>query len=97
MATQLKHITHAAPVAVATTTTVALAPDPDRVWVLLVNDSDTTIYLAFNQAAVVGQGIRLNAEGGSLELSYETGFIDSRQINAIHGDTGTKNLLVTYA
>ena len=95
MATITKQMVHA-PVTVGAVTTQVLAADADRVWILLENDSDEAIYVAFGVAAVLNQGIRLNAEGGSLELSYETGFIDHRQINAICA-SGSKNLLVTYA
>ena len=95
MTTERKNFTHD-PIDVGTGTTLVLAENYQRVWVLLVNDSDVPIYVTFGVAAVVNEGIRLNANGGSLELSYETGFIDGRQINAIHGDTGTKRLLATW-
>ena len=95
MATITKQMVHTS-VSVGTGSTTALAANGDLVWILLENDSDEVIYIAFGTAAVLNQGIRLNAEGGSLELSYETGFIDHRQINAICA-SGSKNLLVTYA
>lgn len=97
MTTQRKNFTHV-PIDVATTNTVVLAESSTRTWCLLINDSDTPIYLKMDgTAAVVNEGIRLNAEGGSLEISPETGFHDIRGINAIQGDAGTKRLLVTHA
>ena len=82
-------------VAVATSTTQLLAANADREWVLLVNDSDTVIYVKAGVAAVVNEGIRLNASGGSLELSARLGNLDTRVINAIHGGAATKNLLIS--
>lgn len=95
MTSQRKHFTHAA-VTVGATTTVAMAQSDTRTWVLLVNDSDETIYVSFGAAAVMNQGIRLNAGGGALDISSETGFLDQRQINAICA-SGAKTLLVTHA
>ena len=94
MTTQPKRFVHTA-VDVATTTTPVVATSTTRTWLLLVNDSDTDIYVKFGDPAVANEGIRLNAEGGSLEISHETGFIDRRAINAIHAGTGTKRLLAT--
>lgn len=84
---------HTAP-AIATTSTTALAANANRKYALFVNDSDTTIYLFLGTPAVVSQGIRLNARGGS----YETMQIHNLYtgiVTAIHGGTGTKTLLVT--
>lgn len=80
---------------VTPSTLEALAANDFRVYVLLENDSDTDIYVAFGVPAVVNQGIRLNANGGSLELSEGNHFLDVRAINAIHGGAGGKNLLIT--
>src|SRR5512133_3637925 len=81
-------------VAVGVATAEALAANANRKYVLLVNDSDTTVYLGLGVAAVVGQGIRLSANGGSLELDAGSGWYVGA-INAIHGGTGAKNLLIT--
>ena len=96
MTTIAKQFTHIAE-DIAITSTQVIAENHQRVWLLLVNDSDETIYVKFGAAAVLNEGIRLNAEGGSLEISYETGFIDGRAVNAIHGGSGTKRLLATWA
>jgi len=75
-------------------TTVVLEARSSRVNVLIVNDSDTVIYLMFGEDAVVNKGIRLNAEGGSYEISVTAGTITEKAINAIHGGFSRKNLLI---
>ena len=47
---------------------LALAANVQRVNAVFVNDSSETIYLARGNAAVIGSGIRLNANGGSYEI-----------------------------
>jgi len=85
-------------VAVETDSTHVLDENPSRKWALFINDSDTTIYLAFGQAqAYTGRGIRLNANGGSYEMSRQDGNLWAGHIDAIHGSTGTKSLLVMEA
>ena len=84
---------HTAP-SIGTTTTLALAANANRLYALLVNDSDTTIYFKLGEAAVLNTGIRLNANGGSYEISKELGNLYTGIINAIHGGTGSKVLLV---
>ncbi len=79
---------------IATASTVALAASKSRVYVLLENDSDTDMYLMIGADAVMNQGIRINANGGNYEMSIPQGNISDLVINAIQGDTGTKNLLV---
>ncbi len=81
--------------AIATTSTTALATNASRVYALLINDSDTAMYLKIGVAAVLSQGIRLNANGGSYVMSGAYGNLDNRVINAIHGGLGTKVLLVS--
>jgi len=86
--------THSA-VTVTSTTTQALAANANRKYVLLVNDSDTAIYIKLGAAAVANEGIRLNANGGSYEMSNLGGNLYAGAINAIHGGSGNKTLLVT--
>jgi len=85
-------LTHAA-VTVGAATTAALAANANRKYALLINDSDTAIYIKFHAAAVANQGIRLNASGGSYEMSAQQGNLDTRAINAISTGAG-KVLLV---
>ena len=76
---------------VGATTTVLLAENLDRKWAIFVNDSNEAIYLAFGEAAVMNSGMRLNATGGTFEMTT----FDCYQgaINAIC-TSGSKNLTV---
>jgi len=85
--------THTA-VAVATSSTQALAANTARLYALFINDSDTTIYLKLGAAAALNQGIRLNANGGSYEMHPGAQNVYTGAIYAIQGASGTKNLLV---
>ena len=85
--------THSA-VTVGNTTTAAIAANTARKYLLLVNDSDEAIYVKLGAAAVLNQGIRLNASGGSLELSVANGNLYAGAVNAICA-SGSKTLLVT--
>ncbi len=82
-------------VGAATSSTLALAANSNRRYAIFVNDSDTAVYLGLGAAAIVNAGIRLNANGGSYEMSAMLGNLYRGAINAIHGGTGTKSLLVT--
>ena len=96
MTTIRKNFTHVA-FDVGIASAEAIEENNSRVWCLIINDSDTPIYLKWGLPAVVNEGVRLDTQGGSIELSFETGFIDNRAVNAIHGGTGTKRLLITWA
>lgn len=54
-----------------------------RKYLLIVNDSDTVIYLTLGGNANVPAGVRLNASGGSYEMSVGT--LWTGTINANHG------------
>jgi len=56
-------------VTVGNTSTLVLAANADRKVASFVNDSDETIYLSRGNAAELHKGIRLNANGGSFEIS----------------------------
>lgn len=43
--------------------------DDNRHELIITNDSDTVIYLALGEAAVLNKGIRLNALGGEFHTS----------------------------
>jgi len=85
-------LTHTQPT-IAATTTVALVANTSRRYALFENDSDEIIYIKIGAAAVLNQGIRLNASGGSYEMSAEIGNLDTRVVNAIC-TSGSKVLLV---
>lgn len=80
---------------VTNATGAALGANANRLYALLVNDSDTTIYLKLGVAAAANQGIRLSANGGSYEMSKKAGNLYTGAINAIHAGSGSKALLVT--
>ena len=84
--------THTA-VIVTTASGIALAANANRLYALLINDSDETIYLKLGATAVVNEGIRLNANGGNYEMSKKLGNLYTGVINAICA-TGGKTLLV---
>jgi len=71
-----------------------LAANPDRVAAVLVNDSDTEMYLAIGHAAVANQGIRLNAAGGSLVISKYGPLYSTEAVNAILAAAGNKEIAV---
>ena len=81
-------------VTVGTDSTAALAANVSREYALFVNDSDEAIYLKLGAAAVVNQGIRINATGGSYEMSGAYGNLYRGAINSICS-SGSKTLLVT--
>ena len=85
--------THTQP-SIGATTTEALAGNANRLYVLIVNDSVETVYIKLGAAAVLNQGIRLNANGGSYEMSRKLGNLYVGVINGI-GTSGAAVLLVT--
>jgi hypothetical protein len=91
--TNLNTPTHAV-VTVGNTTTAALAASAYRTYVLLINDSDEAIYIKIGAAAVLNEGIRINANGGTFEMSQANHNLCSGAINAIC-TSGSKKLLVT--
>jgi hypothetical protein len=78
---------------VTTTSGEALAANTARKYAAFINDSNVTIYLALGTTAVVNQGIRLSAHGGSYEITSMNLF--TGVVNAIHGGTGNKVLCLT--
>jgi len=83
-------------VTVTTASGVALAANGAREYALLINISDTAIYLKLGAAAVASEGIRLNTVGtvgDRYEMSRALGNLYQGAINAIGGST--KLLLVT--
>lgn len=65
-----------------------------RNMIVLVNDSDTDIYLATDgEAAVLNRGVRVNSGGGSAQYGGPGGLpLTTGPINAIHGGAGNKVL-----
>jgi len=80
--------------AVAVTSTTILAANSSRSYASIVNDSDTVVYLAIEGGtAVVGSGLRINANGGSFEINKMN--LMTGAVAGIHGGTGTKNVAKT--
>ena len=80
---------------VTTSTGEVIAVKSNRGFLLLINDSDTDIYCKVNASAVLNEGLRLNANSGSWEMSRGGRNLDTRAVNCIHGGTGNKVMLVT--
>jgi len=62
-------------VTVLAASTLVRAANPNRADLDLVNDSECIIYLARGNAAVVGDGIRLNPNGGSYHIGTANLFL----------------------
>lgn len=76
---------------VTTATTERVSANKNRTTLWLMNISNENIFVNFGLPAVVNQGIRLNANGGSMEINKYNLFKGA--INAIHGGSGNKVLL----
>jgi len=85
--------THTAPT-MGVASAVVLAANGSRLYGLIINDSDTLVYLALGVPAVVNQGIRLNPNGGSYEMSPKLGTLWLGQVNGI-SSVANKTVLVT--
>lgn len=95
MSDQPRQIAHT-DVTVGTSTVELAAANANRTYLLLVNDSDVAIYIKFGAAAVLNEGIRINANGGSLEVSPRNGNLDTRAVNGI-ASAITKLMLIAQA
>jgi hypothetical protein len=79
---------------ITTTSSEALAAETGRRYLLLVNGSDTVIYCNVGAAAVLNEGIMLTPKGGYYSMTVGDGNIDTDAVNAIHGGSGNKTLLI---
>lgn len=77
---------------VGDTSTQIVPTNATRKYLCIVNNSDTTIYLAIGQDAEVNKGVRLNANGGSFEMIRDN--LSYQVVNGIHG-AGVVNKQVT--
>ena len=76
-----------------TGSTLALAANPNRTFAVFTNDSDATMFLAFDPAvAIVDSGIRLNAMGGSFKIDLMCRYTGA--VYAISDDPADKILCV---
>ena len=53
----------------AATSTLILGSNTGRKYALISNDSANIVYLSFGSVAVSGKGVRLNANGGTYEIT----------------------------
>lgn len=81
-------------VTIGATSTTVLAANEARRYCVLCNDSAEEMYISFGVAAVMNSGIRLNREGGVIEITGEKPFRGA--IYAICA-SGGMNLSVFYA
>ena len=74
-----------------------LAANANRKYALIVNDSVTDMYISLGTAAVPYRGIRINANGGSYEMSGQQGNLYRGAIYCDHtaGGAVTRRVLVT--
>jgi len=79
---------------VGTSSTAVLAANASRKAALIINDSDSTIYLSITGAAAANTGIRLNANGGSFLLTFKEGTLTTGAITGITA-AGSKKVLIT--
>jgi len=80
---------------VGTSSTLIVSAHASTKYVLIVNNSDTVIYIRLGGAAALNQGIRLNPNGGAYEISSTINKY-AGAIYGIHGGSGSKRVLVTH-
>lgn len=68
-----------------------LGANPRRKYAIIVNDSDTTIYISLGATAASNSGIRLNASGGSYEITTLNPYT-----GVISGIAGVAGKVVTF-
>ncbi len=81
-------------VTVGVASTIVLLVGVNRLGAVFVNDSSATIYLGIGGPAVIGRGIRLNANGGSYEINLQN--LTTQNVNAI-ATAASSNLTVHEA
>lgn len=78
-------------VSVLATSTAILTANSGRQYAAIVNDSANTIYLGFGETAVSGEGVRLNANGGTYEINNSNLYIGA--VNGISSATSSVTVL----
>lgn len=97
MANAPEVITYAAPatINVGVATTQIIAANTLRRHLIIVNDSDTTIFLGVGAPAVLASGIRINAAGGVFTMDRMN--LATEAVNGIHGGVGNKAVTINEA
>ncbi|KKM96833.1 hypothetical protein LCGC14_1174140 [marine sediment metagenome] len=75
------------------TTSAALAASDKRAYAMFQNDGDNDVYLRLGEAAIKNEGILINANGGSYEISDRLGNLFLGAVNCITA-SGTSVVLV---
>lgn len=75
----------------SSTSGILVATSTGRQYLAIVNDSANTVYLGLGVTAVGGTGIRLNATGGTYEITQEALF--TGVINCIASSTSHMTIL----
>jgi hypothetical protein len=85
-------------IGITTAAGTVLAASAARRYAYFCNDSDTVMYLGLGSgtalAPLAGKGIRLNANGGMYEMTRGQANVFTGVVQAIHGGSGTKSLIV---
>jgi hypothetical protein len=79
-------------ITVTAASTQILAANASRKVAVIVNDSDTVVYLAIGQAAQANKGIRLNANGGVIIISQTGDIFSTEAVYGILAAPGNKNV-----
>lgn len=74
--------------------TILVGENPNRNYILVINNSDTDIYLSLSIEIGVNTGIRVNANGGSYEMSSNIGNLWLGKITCSHSASASKSVLV---
>ena len=72
----------------------ALAANANRKYALFINNSANVIWLKIAATAVANEGVRLNAVGGSYEMTSAEGSLNTGAVNAISDVAGPSVLTV---
>lgn len=80
---------------VGNTSILVVAPNPFRRHLLIINDSDETIYLSHSVEAQMNFGMRVERNGGWVDFSLEKNNLCPNSIYAIQAKSQKKRLLVT--
>lgn len=78
-------------VTIGNTSTLAIAANTNRKYLVISNDSTEDMYISFGSAAVINKGLRLNANGGTLEWFGPNVFG-----SAVYAITASGNKRMTY-
>lgn len=76
---------------VGTASAKVLDENRDRRYAIFMNDSDTTIYLAFGGDAAPNSGVRVPVDG-FFEITWNN--LITAAVYAVHGGGGTKRLTI---